>query len=435
MNRFKVFLLFIALFVAGMLCMSGHLLAAFVLLTLFMVALAMRPMPGYLHENTLTNLIPDLYASLDIVSRELVGFIPTVNRDSRAERVAVGQTLRSAVTRASEDPENTTPAMAIPSAVDQTIDNVPFTLTKSQNIGFSWNGEQILGLNNNGPGHVNILQDQFTQAMRKLVNAIELDVAVAGYKGASRAYGTAGTTPFDSNLAATAQLRKILDDNGAPASDRSLVLDTTAGANVRTLQQLTKANEAGTDMTLRSGELLNIHGFSLHESAQVVTTTAVGTATNATTDNAGYAIGATVLTLASAGTGTILIGDVITFQGDTNKYVVASGDTDVSNGGTITLAAPGLRKAMSTATKAITVIGVATMNLGYSRNAILLGTRLPALPPQGDLAIDRVTVTDPRSNLSFEVALYPGFRMVTYKVFIAWGVAIEKPEHLAALLG
>jgi len=48
--------------------------------------------------NTLTNLIPTAFASLDVVSRELVGFIPSVTRDARTDRVAKNQTLYSPVT-------------------------------------------------------------------------------------------------------------------------------------------------------------------------------------------------------------------------------------------------------------------------------------------------------------------------------------------------
>lgn len=44
--------------------------------------------------NTLTSLIPDAYAALDVVSRELVGFIPSVARDPKADQVAVNETLR-----------------------------------------------------------------------------------------------------------------------------------------------------------------------------------------------------------------------------------------------------------------------------------------------------------------------------------------------------
>jgi hypothetical protein len=126
---------------------------------------------------------------------------------------------------------------------------------------------------------------------------------------------------------------------------------------------------------------------------------------------------------------------VITFAGDTNKYVVASGDADTSNGGTITLAKPGLRKAIPPSATAITMIAASARNVGFTRAALHLVARAPALPNEGDAAIDRINITDPRSGLVFEVSLYAGYRKIRAEVAIAWGVKAVKPEHIALLLG
>ncbi len=173
----------------------------------------------------------------------------------------------------------------------------------------------------------------------------------------------------------------------------------------------------------------------IRESHQIKSFTA-GTGASATTDNAGYSIGDTVLTLASAGTGTILIGDVISITGDgsAEEYVVVEGDTDVSNGGSIEIAAPGLRGALSAATHAITVRTDAQRNMGFTRNAMHLVTRLPARPVENDMADDYTTVQDPRSGLAFEVALYRQYRRVHFEVALAWGYAMIKPEHCVLLI-
>ena len=382
--------------------------------------------------NTLTGLIPDAYAALDVVSRELVGLIPSVGRNASVERAAVGQNVDYPIAPANVT-ANISPGVTAPDTGDQTIGYGQMTISKAKASYFRWRGEETRGLDNGGPGFLTIQQDQIAQALRVLVNEIEADLA-ALHVHFSRAWGSPASTPFASTLGDPANLRKILDDNGAPASDRSLVINTTAGASLRTLTQLTKANEAADTTLLRQGTLLDIHGFAIRESAQINTSTA-GTASGATTNNAGYAVGATVLTLASAGTGSLATGDVVTFNGDTNKYVIESGDADVSNGGTITLAAPGLRVAMSAATKAITVVAAAARNMAFTRNAIQLAQRLPALPDGGDAAADRTMITDPRSGLSFEIAMYPQYRQMLYEVSCAWGVKVIKPEHTALLLG
>lgn len=379
--------------------------------------------------NTLTSLIPSLYESLDIISRELVGAIPCVTRDSMVERAAVGQLVTSFITPTATA-TNITPGVTPPNDGDQTIGNVQLTITKARRVPFRWNGEETLGVNNSGAGASAIRNAQMTQAIRTLVNEMEVDVVTAARVGASRAYGTPGTTPFASTLGDPAQVRKILDDNGAPMGDRCMVIDTTAGAAIRTLAQLTKANEAGSILTRSEGQLLDIHGFSLHESAAVGVVTK-GTGASYTSNTAGYAVGATDITLIT-GSGTVLAGDIVTFAGDTNKYVVAVG---VAAPGVISLAAPGLRVALPASAVAMTIGANYTGNLAFSGSSIILATRTPALPDGGDSAVDRQMITDPRSGISFEVAMYAQYRQMQYEVSACWGVKGIKAQHGAILLG
>jgi len=361
----------------------------------------------------------------------LVGFIPSVTMDNQMKRAAVGQTVRSPVA-----PEATTgsivAAMNPPEDGGQTIGNVDLTISKAHYSPIAWSGEEELSLAS-GIGRRAIQTQQVAQSLRKLCNEIEADIAGL-YKYGSRAIIPNDTSFFKTDLADAAYARKILVDNGAPISELKMVISTSAAVGLRKQATiLTPMAEAQNMLT--QGVLINAAGFQIRESGQIVTATA-GTASSATVNASAYAVGDTVLTLATAGTGYISAGDIITIASDPNYYVVLSGDTNVTDGGTITLAAPGLRKAITaSASPAITVLATGDRSMAFARSAIVLGTRLPALPAEGDKAIDRTTITDPATGLSFEVACYPGYRMVRYEVGIAWGVAAVKPEHIAILAG
>lgn len=383
--------------------------------------------------NTLTNLIPDLYAALDVVSRELVGMIPAVTVDASVNRAAVNENVRVPIAPANTAGGDITPAMSIPAEADQTIGYSTINITKARAFPFSWNGEEQRGLNN-GPGYLSIRANQIAQAMRAAVNEVEADLC-ALHAVMSRAAGAAGTTPFATNTSALTSARKILVDNGAPVNDASLVLDTTAGAALRTLLNVNSARDESKLPITQQGVITRISDLNIRESGQVVTSTA-GTGATVKTNTAGYAVGATTITLKSTGgTGTVVAGDVITFAGDTNQYAVATGDSDISDGGTIVLAAPGLRKAIAASETAITIVAAAARSMAFARSAIVLATRLPERPAEGDNALDVMTITDPRSGLSFEVAIYGGYRKIRYEIALAWGVKCIKPEHTALLLG
>jgi len=377
-------------------------------------------------ENTIDGLVPDLYEALDIVSRELTGLIPAVTLNASAQTAQVGQNIRVDI-----EPEGNgvdiTPAMTIPEPTGQVSGFTDIIINKSRAFEFGFNGEDQKGLNT-GAGYMNVRQAKIAQAIRKAVNEVELDLA--GLQSTfSRAYGTAGTTPFGTanDYTDASYVMKILKDNGSPQTDNHLVVNTAAGANF--IGKQSAVNAAGTDSMLRQGVLLDLSGMPLRESAQISQFTK-GTGVNYTSNTAGYAKGATAITLIT-GTGTVLAGDIVTFAGDVNQYVVAVALT----GGVIVLAAPGLQQALPASAVAMTLVASSARNMAFNRSALVLATRAPARPEEGDMADDVIIITDPRSGLSMEFAMYKGYRKVRYEVSIAWGVKNIKPAHTAILLG
>lgn len=380
--------------------------------------------------NTLTNLAADIYTAKDMVGRELAGLMTSVTVNGGSERAAKGDVVRSHFTRAQTVNSTYAPSMTIPEGTNQTVDNKTLTLNSYASIQIPYEGEEVMHLNN-GAGFETVYGDQIKQAFRSISNKIELDLWTEVYKNSSRGHGTAGTTPFASNFNELAQLRKILADNGCPFdSNMSVVMDTTAGANLRSLAQLQKANEAGGTELLRQGTLLDLQGFFLKESAQITTHTK-GTGASYTTSTAGFAVGATTIAIIT-GTGTVLAGDVVTFAGDANKYIVTTG---VSAPGNIVIAAPGLRVAIPAAATAMTVGANYTPNVALHRNAVELVMRPPALPKGGDVAADTMTVFDEWSGLSFDVALYLGYMKSMIDVRAIYGMKVWKPDFVATLLG
>ncbi|HEM6674994.1 TPA: P22 coat - protein 5 family protein [Citrobacter amalonaticus] len=376
--------------------------------------------------NTLTGLIPTIYTALDIVSREQVGFIPAVARNTKADAAAKDQTVTAPVAPVAVT-EDIVPGPSAPNTGDQNIGTVDVKITKSKMAPVKWNGEEQLALGPAGTYNT-ILADQFTQAFRALSNEVDADLG-ALYYGTSRAVGTAGTTPFGvkEDLTDAANARKVLEDNGSPTTNLQMVLGSSAIANLRGKQTvLFKVNESGTEQLLREGTLGRLEGFNIHNSAGVKRAPAA-TAT-------GYLVNGAkqegdIIIAIDTGTGAIAAGQLVTFAGDDNQYVVAAATAT-----TITLAAPGLRQDLADGV-AITVVGGFTANMAFDRNAFLLASRTPAMPEGGDTADDVMNVTDPVSGITFQIALYRQYRQVRYEVGLAWGVASIKPAHAVMLLG
>lgn len=387
-------------------------------------------------SNVLTDLAADLYKSADVVGRELVGLIPSVTVNAGAEQVAKGDTVRSHFTRTPTVNSSFAPSMTIPEGTDQTVDNKALQLNQYASVQIPWTGEDIKHVNN-GSGFETVYGDQILQAMRAITNTIETYLAGIIYKGASRAVGTAGTTPFASNFDLIAELRQILVDNGSPMDDgrSSLVISSTAGTKLRNLANLQKVNESGNDSLLRRGALLDLQGLMMKESAGIgIHTKGTGTAYDIN-NGSGEAVGQTTLTLDGGTTGAngILAGDIVTFASDTvNSYVVKSGLLTAS--GDIVINDPGLRVAVADAVE-MTIGNSYTYNLGFHQSAIELATRPVAVPNGGDAATERMIVQDTFSGLAFEISVYKGYKKAMFEIGLLYDAIVWKPQHVAILRG
>ena len=372
--------------------------------------------------NTLTTLAPTLFSAAKQVAAEPFGIINGIDARFDNKGVAKGDmvTVPVAPTRPEEDfaPSNITQT-----GDDATSADVEVEITHSKKVSWHLTGEQQRSLEN-GDTNTDWVSQLVLQGMRTLRNGAERVCAQAVKDGASRAVGTAGTTPFASDLSDMTEARKVLQDNGAPLADLQLAIDSSAGLNLRNLGIIQQADQAGTAEERRSGNLLQQFGFNIKESAGIADHTAgsgSGVLVNGT-----LAVGDTVIT-ADGGSGTILPGDIVTFAGDTNEYVATS---ELSNG-QFTIGAPGLLAAPAD-NAAITVGANYVANLGFERSAVVGIMRPPIMPPNPTIMQRAISDNFGMTYLMLDIAQY-GQR--SWELHLAYGFKAVNGEFISIVKG
>jgi len=378
--------------------------------------------------NNLTKLMPTIFEALDTVSREMIGVIPAAFRSAKADTVSVGQIVTVPVAKP-RGTQSISPGNP-PTGSGNDFDNVNVKIEKMKAADpIEWNGDEE---SSQGDLLDSEKRDQITQAMRALANEIEADIALEGVIagiGAGNIYGTAGVTPFNGSIADMAKARMIMNEMGAPASDRQFVANSVAAASLLSLPNLSHVEKAGGDSELRQGLIRPLVGFNIWESGGLLPIEA-GDASGYLVNGAA-AVGAKEIGI-DTGSGVFKLGNIITFAGDTTKYVVAE---DVPSGGTVLKIAGGLKKAV--ADNAVITLNTTTYlpSIAFHRNALLLVCRPPKLPSGGDSALDVKNIVDPVSGLAFQAALYGDYMKNRLEIRSAWGWKAVSPRHVLTLFG
>jgi len=374
--------------------------------------------------NTLTALEPILFSAAQQVSAEPFGAVDAINTNFDSKGVAVGDDVKVTVAPTSAATDFT-PGVAAAQGADAVASEITVQITKSRKASMYLTGEQMRSLDN-GATSAEWIRQMVAQMMRTLRNEAEVDCVNAIKLGASRAFGTAGTNPFASALTPLADVRKILRDNGAPMADLQFVGDTTSEANLLKLGVVLDAGIAGSDEERRSGILRRQYGFNMRTSAGIEVHTR-GTANAAYDTNGTFAAGVSSVVV-DTGAGTILPGDVASFAGDANLYVVSTG---IAAPGTLQVQTPGLLASLADGVD-MTIAAAYTPNMAFERSAVVGVLRPPVMPANPTISQTLISDGMGMTYLLLDIAQY-GQR--TWELHLAWGFKAVQPNHIATLLG
>lgn len=388
---------------------------------------------------TLTNLYHDILNDTQTINRELIGTLGAVTRDMSLAQGAVdingsGATIVRSLEVGKATAGDLVPEQEITTTNTDVMRSKEYKLEKARKIQFTWTGEEQSLLATGNFTMELQLRKQIMQAQRALANEMEAYISdkalVAGYLAAHKA----GSVLFDPNNSGedTAEVGRLMDDNGTSRMDRVMVIGTAEAKTLRTDGILRQVNTSGTDATLREGAILRDNGFEFFESA-ARPTLATSTAAGMTLANNQVA-GDTDLELAAGNGAAIPAGTIITVG--SYNYIVAE-DLAAANAGEIIKIEQyeGLKEG-ATAGDAVAVLADAEKRvLCFTPDAIHFASRVPYRVNGSDKADSVIMVQDEKSGLAFAISQYQGSLQTTFRVEVVYGGAVVNGHNLIHLAG
>jgi hypothetical protein len=380
--------------------------------------------------NDLSVLAPKLLAQ-GLVALRSANLMPLlVNSDYSMEFATKGLVVTIPVSSAVAA-QDVTPANTPPSTADVAPTSALITLDQWKEAPF------YLTDKDQQQASDGVIPMQASEAVKSLSDAVNAYI-LSKYKGIYGFYGTPGTTPFASTTTAATQARKILNKQLAPMNDRRFIMDPDAEANALDLRAFQDASWAMTADAIQEGTITRRLGFDWFMDQQIPSHTA-GTITTGLIAKAStaQAIGLKAIvctTAASSGACALVVGDIITFAGQTQTYVVTAAATQASASTDVTVnVEPGLKVALA-GSEAVSVKSTHVCNLALHRDAIGFASRPLADSGQGLGNIIEVAV-DPITGLALRLEISREHKRTRFSYDILYGATLVRPDLAARVAG
>ena len=381
--------------------------------------------------NSLTNIVDKILARGLASLREQAVMPRLVNVDYNTEAAQKGTTVDVPLPKA-QTVQDVSPSNTPVSTASVTPGLVQISMSNWKQTDFHLSDKEMVEVDRNQ----HFLPMQSEEAVKALANNI--DKAIHTEIG-NRLYGfvgTAGTTAF-STVATATNARKTLNNQLAPMSDRSVVLDPDAEAAALVLTAFSDLEKTGDRAVKIEGELGRKFGMDFFMSQNVQT----HVAGNATAGNGldiaiEAAIGvSTVSMLTSAGSAIWLLGDIFTIAGDTQTYVVTTTVT-VTTATTAVAFDPALTTIASVASL-VTAKATHVMNLAFNRNVGAYVTRPLQSTVGGEVLGGSIvrSLADNMTGIVLRLEVSRQNKQTAWEFDVLYGTKTLRPEYGTRIAG
>lgn len=380
--------------------------------------------------NTLTDLMPKILARGLMRLRKRLVMPSAINRDFDPEPAERGRTVNipKPPTVSTRD---VSPGVTPSAAPDITETTIPVTLDQWKEAPLAFTDKD----------RVEAIDESVEMAIDAAIDALAEDVnadVMALYQEVyeyNSSTGTAGTTPFGSDYGEASEARKILNRNAAPLADRRMVVDPDAEENAVNLSEFADSSFTDSDDVIVEGDIGRKLGFDWLMDQQVPSHTA-GSLTGDPTVDGAHSSGASSVSLTTDTDDEVDLkeGDLISFAGDSQTYVVRA-DLSIGNSGSGDVSiSPDLQADLSGGEAiSLEVSSDHVNNLAFHRDAFALAIR-PFREPAAENA-QVLTMVDDATGLPLRLEVTRQNKQDYWSFDLLWGVKTIRPDLAVRILG
>ncbi len=371
--------------------------------------------------NDLSVVAPQLLAQGLMALRENAVMPRLVNRDYESEAAQKGTTVTIPIPSAIAD-RAVSPDVVPPASVDSAPTQATIPLDQWREAPFHLTDRDVMESMNG------VIPMQASEAIKSLVNYANAFI-MGKYLGVYGTFGAAGTTPFGTDASEATGARKVLNNQLAPLDNRRFVIHPDAEAEALNLRAFQDMSFSGSAQGIVEGKINRKLGFDWFMDQQVPTHTA-GDIAGTPLAAGGEAAGATSVTFDGGSSGGYVEGDIVTFAGHSQTYVVTA---DTAFGAGELPIAPALQ-AIVADDEAITLVADHVVNLAFHRDGFAFASRPLQDSAQGLGSIIQ-TATDPVSGLSLRLEISRQHKQTQFSFDMLFGAALIRRELVTRVLG